>query len=112
MTIPSGTVIEPGQFLTYAYQTVWFTDLNESVELRNENGIVIDKTPMIKDLQNDFTSWQRIFDGYDFDSSNDWKFATSTAGFTNGKLIETQESKELTVTVSSEKPSYVFVVVE
>jgi len=108
MTIPTGTTIEPGQFLKYQYQSVWFTDSNESVELRDENGIVIDKTPVIADIQNDFTSWQRIYDGYDFDSSNDWKFATSTAGFTNGKLIETQESKELTVTVSSEKPSYVF----
>ena len=108
MTIPPGTTIEPGQFLKYQYAKVWFTDSYESVELRDENGIVIDKTPIIADIQNDFTSWQRIFDGYDFDSSNDWKFATSTAGFTNGKLIETQESKELTVTISSEKPSYVF----
>ena len=108
MTIPPGTTIEPGQFLKYQYAKVWFTDSYESVELRDENGIVIDKTPIIADIQNDFTSWQRIFDGYDFDSSNDWKFATSTASFTNGKLIETQESKELTVTISSEKPSYVF----
>ncbi len=108
MTIPLGTIIEPGQFLKYQYQSVWFTDSYESVELRDENGIVIDKTPIIADIQNDFTSWQRIYDGYDFDSSDDWKFATSTAGFTNGKLIETQESKELTVTISSEKPSYVF----
>ncbi|MCH7876929.1 MAG: lamin tail domain-containing protein, partial [Thaumarchaeota archaeon] len=100
MTIPLGTIIEPGQFLKYQYQSVWFTDSYESVELRDENGIVIDKTPIIADIQNDFTSWQRIYDGYDFDSSDDWKFATSTAGFTNGKLIETQESKELTVTIS------------
>jgi hypothetical protein len=28
MTIPSGTVIESGQFLTYSYQNVWFTDAN------------------------------------------------------------------------------------
>ena len=83
MTIPSGTVIESGQFLTYSYQNVWFTDANESVELRDENEIIIDKTPIFSDLQNDFTSWQRIYDGYDFDSSNDWKFATSTTGSSN-----------------------------
>jgi hypothetical protein len=87
MTIPSGTVIESGQFLTYSYQNVWFTDANESVELRDENEIIIDKTPVFSDLQNDFTSWQRIYDGYDFDSSNDWKFATSTTGSSNGQLI-------------------------
>ncbi|MCH7966304.1 MAG: lamin tail domain-containing protein [Thaumarchaeota archaeon] len=108
MTISYGTIIKPGQFLTYSYQTVWFTDSSESVELRDENGIVIDKTPVISDIQNDFTSWQRIYDGYDFDSSNDWKFVTSTTGSSNGKLIESQESKEITVTVSSEKSSYLF----
>jgi len=108
MTISSGTIIEPGQFLTYSYQSVWFTDSNESVELRDENGIVIDKTHMISDTKNDFTSWQRIYDGYDFDSSDDWKFAKSTAGLSNGKLIVTEELKEITVTISSEKSSYLF----
>ncbi|WP_289464411.1 hypothetical protein, partial [Klebsiella pneumoniae] len=62
MTIPLGTVIESGQFMTYSYQNVWFTDANESVELRDANDIVIDKTPAISDIQNDFTSWQRIYD--------------------------------------------------
>jgi len=106
MTIPDGTIIPPGQFLIYSYQTVWFTDSSESVELRDENGIVIDKTPILSDIQNDFTSWQRLYDGYDFDSSSDWKFVTSTPGASNGKLIETQEKDGITVTVSSDKPSY------
>ena len=108
MTISYGTIIKPGQFLTYSYQTVWFTDSSESVELRDENGIVIDKTPIISDIKNDFTSWQRIYDGYDLDSSDDWKFVISTTGSSNGKLIQTQESTEITVTVSSEKSSYLF----
>ena len=107
MTISPGTTIPPGGFLTYSYQSNWFTDVGESVELRDENGIIIDKTPMISDLQNGFVSWQRIYDGYDLDSSDDWKFVTSTAGSSNGKLIETQESNEITVTISSES-SYLF----
>ena len=108
MTIPSNTVIEPGHFLTYSFQTVWFTDANESVELRDENNIIIDKTHTIVDIQNDFTSWQRLYDGYDSDSSDDWKFVVSTAGSSNGKLIQTQETDDITVSVSSEKPSYIF----
>jgi hypothetical protein len=108
MTIVAGTTIQPGEFLTYSYQSVWFTDSNESVELRDENGIVIDKTPLLSDLGNDFTSWQRFYDGYDLDGSGDWKFVTSTAGSSNGKLIETQESESVSVTVSSEKSSYLF----
>ncbi len=103
MTIPSGTIIESGQFLTYSYQNVWFTDANESVELLNENKIIIDKTPVFSDIQSDFTSWQRIYDGYD-----DWKFATSTAGSSNGKLVETRDSDDVILTVSSEKSSYLF----
>ena len=103
MTIPPGTIIESGQFLTYSYQNVWFTDANESVELLNENEIIIDKTPVFSDIQNDFTSWQRIYDGYD-----DWKFTTSTAGSSNGKLIENQDSDGVNLTISSEKSSYLF----
>ncbi|MCJ8306476.1 MAG: lamin tail domain-containing protein [Nitrosopumilus sp.] len=108
MTISDGIIIGPGQFITYQYQSVWFTDVNEIVELRNENGIVIDKTPLLSDLVNDFTSWQRIYDGYDLDNSNDWKFVVSTAGSSNGKLIETQGTNQVTVTILSEKPSYLF----
>ena len=108
MIIPDGTIIEPEQFLTYSYQSVWFTDSNESVELRDENGVIVDKTPALVDIQNDFTSWQRIYDGFDFDSFDDWKFVTSTAGSSNGKLVDIQESEDVIVLVFSEKPSYLF----
>ena len=66
------------------------------------------KTPVFSDTLNDFTSSQRIYDGYDFDDSDDWKFVTSTAGSSNGKLVETESSDALTVGVSSEKDSYLF----
>lgn len=108
MTIPSGEIIKPGQFKTYSYQSVWFTDSGESVELRNPDGVVIDKTPILTDIQNGFASWQRIYDGYDLDSYDDWKFVTSTAGSSNGKLVETQETGALVVTAASAKPSYLF----
>ena len=108
MNIATGTLIEPGEFLTFSYQKVWFNDFNESIELRNENGLVVDKTPLLSDIKNDFTSWQRIYDGYDFDSTDDWKFVTSTSGSTNGKLVETQETEEITITISSDKSSYLF----
>ena len=103
MTLPDDTIIKPGQFLTYSYQSVWFTDSGESVELRDETGFVIDKTPMVSDTQNNFMSWQRIYDGYGSEDSNDWKFVTSTAGSSNGKLVQTQDSNKLVLTASTEK---------
>ena len=70
-TIPDGTVISPEKHLTFTYTKVWFTDSSESVELRNSSGDVIDNTPLISDLKNDFMSWQRSYDGYDDWDDND-----------------------------------------
>ena len=108
MTIPPGTVIEPGKFLTYSYQTLWFTDTSEFVELRDKNGVIVDKTPLLSDMKNDYTSWQRIYDGYDLDASDDWKFSTSTAGSSNGKLLITEEDIGVSISVSPSKSSYLF----
>jgi hypothetical protein len=108
MTLPTGTFIEPGQFLTFSYQSLWFTDTNELVELKDKNGVVVDKTPLLSDMKNDFSSWQRTYDGYDLDSVSDWKFATSTAGSSNGKLVASEEKDNVTVSISSNKSSYLF----
>ena len=108
MTISEGTMIKPGQFLTFSYQPVWFTDSGDSIELLDPTGALIDKTPTVTDVKNDFTSWQRIYDAYDSDNSDDWKFVTSTAGSSNGKLVLNEDVGNVFVTISSEKDSYVF----
>ena len=102
-TIPDGTTISPGDFLLYNYQTIWFTDSNESVELRNSDGVIIDKTPVIADLDNNFFSWQRVYDG-----NFDWEFALSSAGGSNGQFVTPSEYVSAVTTVSSDKTSYVF----
>jgi len=102
-TISDGTIISPGELLTFTYQKLWFTDSNESVELRNIDGVVIDKTPSVTDLQNNFLSWQRTYDGY-----SGWEFALATAGGSNGKFAEINESAPVVVTVSSDESSYLF----
>ena len=103
LTIPDGTIISSGDFLTFVNEKIWFTDTAESVELRNTDGIVIDKTREIFDLENDFKSWQRTYDG-----SSEWKFITATAGSSNGKLIESSIFSPVIVTLSSDKSSYIF----
>ena len=110
LVIPNDTSIGPGQFLTFLHQSLWFTDANEQVELKDKNGTVVDRTPLLSDVENDFRSWQRIYDGYDFDTNTDWKFAISTAGSSNGKLSVTKgmETNPVSISVSVDKSSYLF----
>ena len=102
-TIPDGTVISPEKHLTFTYAKVWFTDSSESVELRNSFGDVVDKTPLISDLENDFMSWQRSYDGH-----TDWEFSLGNAGGSNGKFLSSEDSSVVEVTLSTDKISYNF----
>ena len=102
-TIPDGTIISPDQTMTFTYAKVWFTDSSESVELRNSFGDVIDKTPIITDLENDFMSWQRSYD-----SHTDWEFSLSNAGGSNGKITSTEDASLVVVTLSTDKTNYIF----
>ncbi|RCL32186.1 MAG: hypothetical protein DBX08_02740 [Nitrosopumilus sp.] len=102
-TIPDGTIISPEKHLTFTYAKVWFTDSSESVELRNPSGDIIDKTPLISDLENDFISWQRSYDGH-----LDWEFSLGNAGGSNGKLTLSEESSTVEVTLSTDKTNYNF----
>ncbi|MDC0208982.1 lamin tail domain-containing protein [Nitrosopumilus sp.] len=102
-TIPDGTIISPEQLLPFTYAKVWFTDSSELIELRNSSGDVIDKTPLISDLENDFLSWQRSYDGH-----TDWEFSLGNAGGSNGKLISSEDSSVVEVTLSTDKISYNF----
>lgn len=109
LTIPPGTQIKAGQFLVYSYQSLWFTDISERVELRDNFGNVIDETPIISDQKNDFSSWQRKFDGVDSDTSNDWTFRMSSPGSSNGKLETVSAGPgDLVISVSTDKTSYDF----
>ena len=103
LTIPEGTVISSGDFLTFVNEKVWFTDTAELIELRNSDGILIDKTREVFDLENNSKSWQRTYDGF-----TDWKFTSTTAGTSNGKLIESFDSLSVVLTLSSDNTSYGF----
>jgi len=108
LVIPDGTSIKPQQFLKFQYQSVWFTDVSERLELRDNTGIVIDETPTITDIVNDFSSWQRLYDGYDTDSLDDWKFEISTTGSSNGKIVTEESEGGVTVSVSTDELNYIF----
>ena len=107
-TIPQGTTIKPGGFLTYSYTKIWFTDVSELVQLRDSEGNIIDETPVLTDVSNDFSSWQRLYDGFDTNLTTDWRFGTSSAGSTNGKLIVEEEVAPVSISIEVNKSEFLF----
>ncbi len=112
LTVPEGVVMQPGQFVTYTYTQLWFPDINAVVELRDAAGGVIDSTPKITDKGDDMYSWQRIYDGYALSGSeDDWKFALSTLGSSNGQMQQQRGAdggEPPDVTISTDKEFYAF----
>ena len=103
LTIPDGTIIGSDKLLKFTHEKIWFTDSSESVELRNSVDEVIDKTPFISDLDNDFLSWQRSYDGY-----SNWEFSLASAGGSNGKLTLSDDSSIVEITLSTDNINYNF----
>ncbi len=107
-TIPSGVILQSQQFLVYTYGPKWFPHIGAVVQLRSADGTIIDQTPPLSDQQDDSNSWQRIYDGYNTNSSSDWVFKMATLGTSNGKISTTTTSNQLTMSISVDKPSYIF----
>jgi len=107
-TISAGTNIQGGQFLIYTYGPSWFPHIGAVVQLKDANGVVVDQTPPLDDQKNDFNTWQRITDGFNTNSTSDWVFKIATIGNSNGKLASTGTSSALSITVATDKTSYVF----
>lgn len=109
LTIPSGSIIKPGQFIVYSYTNLWFTDVSEKVLLKDKSGKIIDETLVMTDQKNDFSSWQRKYDGLDTNMSNDWILRMSSVGSSNGSPETTSAgSGDATVFVNVDKHSYIF----
>ena len=106
--IPSGTTIQSQQFIVYYYVPLWFPHAGAIVQLKNVNGTIIDQTPPLTDQQNDGNTWQRIYDGYNTGSQNDWVYKSGTPGFSNGKPPTVATTSQLTMSVSTDKQNYVF----
>lgn len=109
LTIPTGSIIKPGQFLVYSNTNLWFVDVSEKVQLKNKSGEIVDETLVMTDQKNDFSSWQRKYDGLDTNASNDWLFRMSSVGSSNG-VAETASAGngDATVFVTVDKHSYIF----
>jgi len=86
VTIPEGTRIPPNGYYVVSYKLQWLDNEDESIILKDKNGVEIDRTPRLSDTLNDDNTWQRIPDGRDTDSPEDWKFRASTKGMANSEI--------------------------
>ncbi|MFH1431633.1 MAG: lamin tail domain-containing protein [archaeon] len=80
-TIPSGTIIGPGEFFVFTEDISGLSldNADESITLNNSFGQIEDVTPTLIDSANNLSTWQRIPDG-----DNNWQFLEGTAGASNG----------------------------
>ena len=90
--IPDNTFISPKSFLAFTHVNFWFKDFGDSVSLYDNSGNLIDETPLLVDKNDDSSSWQRLTDGLDTDSSSDWELVRMTPKSSNGSITETQET--------------------
>ncbi|MDE1842668.1 MAG: lamin tail domain-containing protein [Thaumarchaeota archaeon] len=107
-SIPTGTSISSHQFILYHYVPIWFPHAGAIVQLKNSSGTIIDQTPSLSDSLSDGNTWQRVYDGYDTGSQSDWVFKTGTPGSSNGQPTTSTTTSQLTMSISSDKQSYVF----
>ena len=107
LVIPGNTLIEPNSFLAFTYVNFWFKDFGETVTLVDNIGNVIDETPFLKDNDDESTSWQRITDGLDTDSTSDWELKRMTPKTSNGKII-TEERTIFSLTASIDNSEFTF----
>ncbi len=107
-TIATGTTIQSQQFIVYHYVPLWLPHAGAVIQLKDSNGMIVDDTPPLADMQADGNTWQRFYDGYDTDSKNDWVYKTGTPGFSNGKPQTTITTSQLVISVSTDKQNYIF----
>ena len=103
-TIPSDTVLNPGEFIVYEKHEDWFSFQSALVQIHND-GILVDYTTLIKDDVLDSQTWYRTYDGVKADSAKFWKFGDSTKNASNQI---TDEDAFLGLEINVDRESYSF----
>jgi endonuclease YncB( thermonuclease family) len=65
VTIQPGTIVLAGWFLVVTADGYWLRNSDETVVLRDEDGLEVDRTPILDDEDDDDYSWSRYPDGED-----------------------------------------------
>ena len=105
--IPENTIIPSNGFLIFTHVNFWLKDFGETISLYNSAGDLIDETPLLIDKNDDSDSWQRITDGLNTNSENDWELKRITPKSSNGESVEETES-QFVLTGITDKKNYDF----
>ncbi len=81
-TIPSDTLLNPGEFIVYEQHGDWFSYQSSIVQIKNDD-ILVDYTTLISDTDLDSQTWYRTHDGVYADSARFWEFGNSTKNASN-----------------------------
>lgn len=72
--IPQGTIMPPKGYWTYIHSRQWLDNEDESIILKDAEGIEVDRTLVASDTNDDNLYWTRYPDGLDTNSDSDWRF--------------------------------------
>jgi len=77
--------IQPGGYYRFVYPKQHLENSRgEVIQLRNRDYEIVDASPPgLRDSSNDLRTWQRVPDGPDLDSDDDWVFRNGTPGCEN-----------------------------
>ena len=99
LVLPADSVMESGGFATYKHEPAWFANRGDSVELLDVAGNILDATPNLVDVANDPKTWQRVEDGVDTDSADDWTAGEPTWGVSNGWPVSVLPRDPITISL-------------
>jgi hypothetical protein len=83
--------ISAKEFYMLSFEDGWLNSNEEVLILRNDEGTIVDRTPVLYDLEDSYCAWGRYPDG-----SSNWAFMRSTLGGpSSGEPCEEAESKSI-----------------
>ena len=92
--------IPPHGYWTYIHHSQWLDNNDESIILKDENGVEVDRTPVKSDNDNDNRFWKRHTDGFDTDSEADWIFTLldlEKSRVRRGKVIHVEDGDTIDI---------------
>jgi hypothetical protein len=82
--IPDYTIIAPNSYIIVSFKTIFLSNVNEYIILKDSTGAIVDQSPILSDVADNEYTWQRYPNGKNTGTSADWQFRPMTKGSSNG----------------------------